>query len=113
MDEDLIHPFITGMIFTLGAATVCLSTYACVKFQNFKRDLSKHASVLSNAVSWQLWGEAIIGAGTLVFATAEFLGYLKNWSYFFTSFLRFTMFTATAITTLHLVRVIHLLKHHD
>lgn len=109
MDYFLSHTFFTGVIFALGAMTVWLSIYSCVKFDRFKHGLSSHASKLSQAISWQLAGEAIIGLGTLMFATAEFMGWLRGWPWQFTSFLRFIMFTATALTTLHLVRIIE--KH--
>lgn len=104
------HTIITGAIFVLGVATVWLSVYACIKFHQFRTDLTNNASTLSRAIGFQLAGEAVIGAGTLVFASAEFLGVLKNWDYYFTSALRFTMFAATSITTYHLVHVLENLK---
>lgn len=108
----LSHQIITGIILLLGIATVLLSGYACRKFNIFRTGLKGKAAKLTNAVAWQLGGEAIIGLGTLVFALAEFLGYLSSWSYYLTSFLRFTMFIATSLTTLHLVFVLSIL-HKD
>lgn len=100
------HDVITGFIFLLGVLTLTLSIYSCVKFNAFSSKLSNSASKLSRAISLQLAGEAILGFGTLLFATAEFFGWLSGWSYEFTSSLRFVMFFATAFTTMHLVSVI-------
>lgn len=100
------HDILTGFIFLLGLLTLALSIYSCVKFNAFSSNLSSSASKLSHAIALQLAGEAILGFGTLLFATAEFFGWLSGWSYEFTSFLRFVMFFATAFTTMHLVGVI-------
>ena len=108
---QVAHSTITGIIFTLGLITVLLSIYSCIKFDRFSQNLSHSASRLSEAISWQLAGEAIIGLGTLTFATAEFFGYLSEWSIHTTSTLRFIMFIATATTTLRLVRVINSLNN--
>jgi len=107
---DAHHDLITGTIFLLGVITVILSVYACCRFHVFRGGLNKAACKLSGAISWQLMGEAVIGLGTLVFATAEFMGWLEGWNYWFTSALRFTMFIFTAGTTWHLVRTIETLK---
>lgn len=110
----LSHGLVTGAIFALGACTIVLSVIACIKFGKYTSHLRKpgrdavdnNAGRLTNAISWQLAGEAVIGAGTLMFAAAEFLGFLSKVSWGCTSLLRFVMFVATSATTLHLVRVI-------
>ena len=105
--EESAHFLVTGSIFALGLLTVYLSIFACIRFNNFRKGISKTASSLSAAISYQLAGEAIIGIGTLIFATAEFTGWSVDWDYGFKSFLRFVMFFATAATTLHLVSIIN------
>lgn len=55
---------------------------------------------------WQLAGEAVIGLGTLVFASAAHVGVLPDWPIEVQSGIRFIMFFATSITTVHLYRTI-------
>ena len=62
---------------------------------------------ISEAITWQLSGEAFMGAITMLFAAAAYFEWLPHWSVEFQSFLRFCMFSVTAATTLHLVRTIH------
>ena len=99
--------FLTFGIFFLGVVTVVLSISVAFKFNNYRRNLPPSgARRLSTAISWQLVGEAIIGLGTLVFATAAHFGWLPDWSIMVQSGLRFVMFFATAITTWHLLKTL-------
>lgn len=97
---------ITTIIFILGIMTVILSIVASFKFCQYKKRLEGSSKRLSNAISWQLAGEAVIGLGTLVFATAAHFGWLESLSVEFQSALRFVMFLATSLTTLHLMLVL-------
>ena len=93
----------TLCIFILGAGTVILSMWAAVLFSRVKKG---KGSNLSSAITWQLSGEAFMGAVTMLFAAAAYFEWLPHWSVEFQSFLRFCMFAVTAATTLHLVRTI-------
>lgn len=97
---------LTLLIFLLGLITVGLSVLAAVKFYTYQKSLGSQARRLSNAISWQLVGEGVIGLGTLVFATAAHFDVLKDWSIEVQSFLRLSMFIATASTTVHLLNVL-------
>jgi hypothetical protein len=97
---------ITTIIFILGIMTVILSIVASFKFCGYRRKLQGSSKKLSNAISWQLAGEAIIGLGTLIFASAAHYEVLPSWSIELQSLLRFIMFTATSLTTLHLMIVL-------
>ena len=97
---------ITTLIFILGVITVVLSIVASCKFCEYKKRLEGSSKVLSNAISWQLAGEAVIGIGTLIFATAAHYEVLPSWPIELQSMLRFVMFTATSLTTLHLMLVL-------
>jgi hypothetical protein len=100
---------LTFLIVFMGAMTVLLSITVALKFAG--RGSSKvGGSILSKALSWQLYGEAVIGAGTLTFALAEWSGHLSGWSVETSSALRAVMFIATSTTTLHLFLVINKLS---
>lgn len=87
----------------MGTATVVLSIVVAYLFCQQARGLGRGDSWrLSNALSWQLCGEAIIGMGTLTFSFAAHKGWLNEWSIELQSALRFLMFLATSLTTLHL-----------
>jgi len=92
----------TFLIFAMGIATVVLSIVVSVRFEQYNKNLQNTDQGLSRAISLQLIGEAIIGFGTLVFATAAHFGWLPNWSIEVQSSLRFCMFLATSWTTYHL-----------
>lgn len=92
----------TFFIFVLGTITVVLSISVSFKFAKYKRAIHGKPSKLSNAVAWQLFGEAVIGLGTLVFSIAAFLGELQHWDIKVQSTLRLVMFLATGLTTIHL-----------
>lgn len=98
-----IEESITFFIFLLGLFTVFLSVMVAVRFKSYKAYLSGEAAILSRAISWQLWGEAIIGLGTLFFSTAAYFGFLKGISVEFQSLIRFLMFFSTSATTYHLL----------
>lgn len=76
------------------------------KFSKYKKETCGGAEQLSNAISWQLAGEAVIGLGTLIFSAAAYLGVLEHWSIETQSAIRFVMFFATAVTTWHLLRTL-------
>ena len=103
--------FLTFITFILGAMTCLLSIHVAVSFWNKEHYLPKTASQLTSALKWQLVGEAVIGAGTLLFAWASFTGELSHWSINQMSALRIVMFIATSVTTLHLFSVVQRL--HD
>lgn len=105
----------TAIILILGLATVILS---CVTARFFyKHHVIRHSNSgsgrLANAIKWQLLGEAVIGFGTVIFAFAAHFGYLNDWSLMTQSTLRFIMFIATSVTTLHLLIVMMKLKDSD
>ena len=97
---------ITSIIFALGLITVVLSVLVARKFRRYSKDLDGHSHKLSKAISWQLVGEAVIGFGTLIFATAAHFGWLTHWSIEVQSSLRSVMFLATSVTTIHLWRTL-------
>ena len=96
---------LTLLTFLLGVATCVLSVAVAMSFRNKKQKLGRHSKQLTGALEWQLIGEAVIGFGTLVFATAAYVGVLEHWSYNAQSGLRIAMFLATSLTTIHLYRV--------
>lgn len=97
---------LTFLIVFMGAATVLLSITVAHKLSHRRGRTGVGLSRLSRALSWQLYGEAVIGMGTLTFALAEFSGHLDGWSAITSSALRGIMFAATSTTTLHLFLVI-------
>jgi hypothetical protein len=77
------------------------------KFNRYKKAVQDNGAFrLSNAISLQLIGEAVIGFGTLIFATAAYLGILNSWSIWVQSSLRLVMFFATSVTTWHLYKTL-------
>lgn len=92
---------VTLTIFILGIVTVVLSVVVAVVFYLTK---SPHSRRLTLALAWQLVGEAVIGLGTLIFATAAHFGWLSQWSEELQSSIRLMMFLATSLTTMHLFR---------
>ena len=97
---------LTYMIVILGAATVALSLYVAfcflVKHVNMKGD----GRALTGALMLQLFGEAALGAGTLLFAILAHTGHLPHIPVVLQSSLRFIMFGVTAATTVHLFVII-------
>ena len=105
----------TAIILALGFATVTLSCITAHYFykHHVRRPSKSGSGRLANAIKWQLLGEAVIGFGTVVFAFAAHFGYLSDWSIMTQSTLRFIMFIATSVTTLHLLIVMMKLKDCD
>lgn len=101
---------LTITIIILGTLTVLLSLFAAREFMRTAGNIRVSASNLSVAISWQLWGESVIGAGTLIFAAAAHFGMLETWSIQAQNLLRLVMFFATSLTTLHLCMVIRKIK---
>lgn len=91
--------------------TVILSIAVALKFRHQSlKALSEDSSRLSSALAWQLVGEAVLGIGTLAFATAAHTGDLPDWSMEIQSTLRGVMFFAAGSTTLHLYQTIRKLS---
>lgn len=101
---------LTLTIILLGTLTVLLSLFAAREFMRAAERIKGSNYDLASAISWQLWGESVIGAGTLLFATAAHYGWLEYWSAETQNNIRLVMFAATSITTLHLCVVINKLK---
>ena len=101
---------LTYIIVLLGTATVVLSVFVAVEFNLHRKNLKGDARRLTRALQWQLLGEAVIGAGTLGFAMAAHMNYLPDWPVWFQSSLRFIMFAATSLTTIHLYKVVRFLN---
>ena len=97
---------LTLAIFVLGFITLILSIVVSFKFNKYRKILEGKPRALSNAISWQLAGEAVMGLGTLIFSIAAFLGVLQDWDIRLQSIIRLTMFFATGITTIHLHRTL-------
>jgi hypothetical protein len=90
----------------MGLVTVILSLVVAHQFKGSSKGLEGRSKRLSTAIAWQLLGEATIGFGTLIFATAAHFGWLSGWSVELQSSLRFVMFLATSVTTIHLWTII-------
>lgn len=101
---------LTVITFLLGFTTVVLSIVVARYFRKRKAHMGRHAGMLTNALEWQLVGEAVIGFGTLIFASASASGAIEEWSTTQTMTLRIIMFTATSVTTIHLYRVARRLR---
>mgnify|MGYP003644160324 CR=1 FL=1 len=97
---------LTLLITILGLVTVFLSVKVALKFRNYTSNLIGDSKGLTKALSLQLWGEAIIGLGTLVFAILAHLNMLSGISDDTQSLIRLLMFFATSTTTLHLSRIV-------
>jgi len=109
MDTQLM----THIIFILGILTVVLSCVASRKFCSYRKTLNGPPAKLSNAVSLTLLGEAILGLGTLIFATAAHYGVLPNWPIEVQSALRFVMLAGASGTTLHLMLTLNKIEKLD
>ena len=101
---------LTGAIFLMGFATVALALAVAAAFGRQSNFLKGDSRKLSKSISWQLVGESVIGLGSLVFAYAAYQEWLEGWSIELQSSIRFTMFLATSITTLHLWSVVRTLN---
>jgi uncharacterized BrkB/YihY/UPF0761 family membrane protein len=99
----------TTIIFLFGLLTVLLSLTVAIKFRNQSlKAVAEDSAKLSSA--WQLVGEAVLGLGTLVFATAAHFEVLPEWSTETQSAIRGVMFAAAGATTLHLYLTISRLR---
>jgi hypothetical protein len=101
---------VTFLIFAMGIATVVLSGAVSIRFAQYHKELLDKDQGLARAISFQLVGEAIIGFGTLVFATAAHFGWLDGWSVELQSYIRLVMFFATSWTTYHLYRTLQSIR---
>ena len=104
-----LETLFTLIIVSLGSVTVILSIIVANTFKNFAA-ASGLSSKLSHAIKWQLAGEAVIGLGTLIFAILAHYDLLNELSTIQQSTIRFIMFIATSVTTLHLWMIVHALK---
>jgi hypothetical protein len=102
--------FVTLSVFVLGAISVCLSAYVCVRFYLIHKKTQGKARVLSKGFGLQLVGEFVSGVGTMVFTSAAHLGILDFWSVGLQSSIRTVMFGANLLTTLHLLYVLHYIR---
>ena len=102
---------LTYMIVILGAATVALSLYVAFSFLIKHVNMRGDSRRLTGALMLQLFGEAVLGAGTLLFAILAHTGHLPHVPIALQSSLRLLMFVATAATTIHLFVVIARLDH--
>lgn len=101
----------TTLIFLFGLLTVLLSLTVAIKFRNQSlKAVAEDSAKLSSALAWQLVGEAVLGLGTLVFATAAHFEVLPEWSTETQSAIRGVMFAAAGATTLHLYLTISRLR---
>ena len=101
----------TTLIFLFGLFTVLLSLTVAIKFRNQSLNaVAEDSARLSSALAWQLVGEAVLGLGTLAFATAAHFEVLHNWSTELQSAVRGVMFTVAGATTLHLYLTINRLR---
>jgi hypothetical protein len=92
----------TFSIVVMGLATVILSIFVAYKFKLQSKRLTSGGYNLSNALMWQLVGEALLGGGTTVFAVLAYLGLLPDVPVPVQSMLRVFMFSASSLTTIHL-----------
>lgn len=109
----LFNDIMNGAISIMGIYTVLLSVRVGLRIHRNQRGIQGDASKLSSSLRWQLFGEATIGLGTLTFAFAQWFGFLQYWSFELQSFIRFSMFFATASTTHHLNNTLNQLMKND
>lgn len=93
-------------VIVLGLVTVVLALWVTRYFARAMPDKNQHSRHLSRALQFQLIGESIISAGTLLFAIATYIGVLEHWSIYFVSAIRVVMFVASGLTTMYLYRVV-------
>ena len=93
---------ITFLIVVMGLATVILSFFVAYKFKQQAKHLTNGSGKLSKALMWQLIGEALLGAGTTVFAILAYMGALPDVPVIIQSAIRVFMFSASSLTTIHL-----------
>lgn len=103
----------TLFIAILGTATVYLSIKAALRFRHKSKQMGGDTLRLTKALKWQLYGEAVIGLGTLTFAMAAWSGHLTHWPQLLQTTIRFVMFFATSATTWHLNKTIDRLEYFE
>ena len=101
---------LTLAIMAMGIATVVLSIVVACDFWFIAKRLGRPSRRLTTALSLQLFGECVIGLGTLTFSIAAHEGWLEHWSVDLQSAIRFAMFFATSATTIHLWAEVRLLR---
>ena len=95
---------ITFIIFAMGASTVFLSMWVAIVFRRRWQKMNGDGRELGKAVYFQLIGEFIMAAGTLVFSVLAWQDVLKFVSVEVQSSFRFVMFFATASTTFFCIK---------
>lgn len=97
---------LTFVIFSMGLSTVFLSAWVALVFRSRFKRMKGDGRALGQAVYFQLIGEFIMAAGTLVFSVLAWQKILPHVSIEIQSSLRFVMFFATASTTFILHQVV-------
>ena len=97
---------LTFLIVAMGVTTVSLSAFVAYEFHGHGSKMEGDGLRLTKALKYMLIGEFTLGLGTLAFAVAAHTGHLPLVPVWVQSTLRFTMFLATSVTTIHLWRVI-------
>lgn len=93
---------VTLSIVVMGLATVILSVFVAYKFKQQAKHLANGSGKLSTALMWQLVGEAMLGAGTTIFAILAYKEVLPDVPVIIQSAMRVFMFSASSLTTIHL-----------
>ena len=96
----------TFIIFSMGLSTVFLSVWVALVFRARFKHMRGDGRSLGQAVYFQLIGEFVMAAGTLVFSVLAWQKILPHVSVEIQSSLRFVMFFATASTTFFLHQVV-------
>ena len=110
----LFHQAFQIFVFLLGIFSCSLSIGLCSYFLRSRNRLGR-------AVGWMLFGEAVTGACTLIFASSAMINgiavgraadIVDQWNHWNSmtphtaSCLRVAMFSVTALTSIHLARVV-------
>ena len=98
------------MIALLGSATVALSAYVAVSFFVQHITMRGDGKRLTRALTWMVFGELVLGIGTLCFAVLAHTQHLPMIPVEVQSIARLIMFGCTAASTLHLFMVISTLS---
>ena len=101
---------LTFMITLLGSATVALSGYVAVSFFIQHITMRGDGRRLTRALTWMVFGELVLGIGTLCFAVLAHTKHLPMIPVEVQSIARLIMFGCTAASTLHLFMVISTLS---
>ena len=98
------------MITLLGSATVGLSGYVAVSFFIQHITMKGDGRRLTRALTLMVFGELVLGVGTLCFAVLAHTQHLPMIPVELQSIARLIMFGCTAASTLHLFMVISTLS---